>query len=141
MYATQGLVEALLGFAAEREPESVTIQLAVTPAGELETDLDPDTPVFTDFYLPEAGRSVTAVFGMDLSTPAGQTPGLFVSHPDGNLGITKRDDLKEVVFVAVPPWEPSSLAAFDRAGRKQELTLLDVDGPDRERDDWLVDEG
>ncbi|MCU4799602.1 hypothetical protein OB920_04350 [Halobacteria archaeon HArc-gm2] len=131
IYATRGLVETLLRMAEEADPDSVTISIAVTQASELpETDLPPETPVFTHFYMPSAGGSVNAVFGVDLGTPVGQTQGRFVSHPDGNLSLTKADDLHEVVFVAVPPWEEASLAAFDRRGDQQELELLDVEPPE-----------
>ncbi|MFB6178671.1 MAG: hypothetical protein ABEI77_02975 [Halorientalis sp.] len=128
---TRGLVETLLRFGRERDPESVTIALSVRPAGELDgVDLTDDTPVFTHFYLPSAAESVNAVFGMDLGTPTGQVQGRFVSHPSGALSISERDDLAEVVFVAVPPWERSSFAAFDRSGRRSELTVVDADLPD-----------
>lgn len=130
VYATRGLVRGLLEYAREREPESVTVALSVTPAGDLDgTVLDAETPVFTHFYLPDAGASVRAVFGMDLGTPPG-TPGRFLSHPTGELSVTRRDDLAEVVVVAVPPWDEASVAAFDRSGRRLELSLLDVEPPD-----------
>ena len=130
-YATAGLVEYLLDHAREREPQSVTVSLAVTPAGELDiTALPEETPVFTHFYVPEAGGSVNAVFGMDLGTPAGQTKGRFVSHPNGNLDVSKTDDLHAVVFVAIPPWDRESLAAFDRSGRRLTLEVLDVEPPE-----------
>ncbi|PSP82895.1 hypothetical protein BRC83_08440 [Halobacteriales archaeon QS_1_68_17] len=135
IYATRGLVDTLLRLAAERDPRSVTIPLAVTPAESLDGgDLQPGTPVFTHFYLPEAGGSVSAVFGMDLGTPAGQTQGLFVSHPDGDLSVSETDDLHEVVFVAVPPWESGSLSAFDRSGRRQSLELVDAAPPPDQAD-------
>lgn len=128
VYITRGLLEVLLDFGREADPESVTASLAVTHAGDLQgATVGPDTPVFTDFYLPEAGDSVTAVFGVDLSTPAGQTQGRFVSHPRGDKGISRTDDLHEVVFVAVPPWEPGDVQAFDRSGNRRDLTILDVD--------------
>jgi hypothetical protein len=131
LYATQGLVETLLRLAREREPDETTISLSVTPAGELpETGLDPETPVFTHFYLPSAGSSVNAVFGVDLGTPAGQTQGRFVSHPTGDLRLTKRDDFHEVIFIAVPPWDEDSIAAFDRTGTEHDLTVLDVEPPE-----------
>jgi hypothetical protein len=131
VYATRGLVKTLLRLASESEPSATTISLSVTPAGEIpEADLDPETPIFTHFYMPEAGGAVNAVFGVDLGTPVGQTQGRFVSHPQGELGISKRDDLHEVVFVAVPPWDEASLAAFDRAGRRQSLTVLDAEPPE-----------
>lgn len=130
IYATRGLVETLLRLASEREPESLTISLSVTPAGELaDADLDDDVPVFTHFYLPSAGESVSAVFGMDMGTPVGQTEGRFVSHPQGSLSVSETDDLHAVVFVAVPPWEGDCLAAFDRGGRRRELEVLDVEPP------------
>lgn len=131
VYVTRGLVETLLRLSREAEPDDVTISLAVTPAGEIpETELDPETPVFTDFYLPSAGGSVNAVFGMDLGTPAGQTQGRFVSHPGGYMGISKVDDLHEVIFVAVPPWDTDCFGAFDRAGRRKDVTILDVEPPE-----------
>jgi len=133
LYVTRGLVETLLRLASEQEPNSTTIPLSVTPAGDIpDADLSAETPVFTHFYMPEAGRSVSAVFGVDLGTPVGQTEGRFISHPEGDLRVSKRDDLHEVVFVAVPPWTDDALAAFDRSGREQELTILDVEPPEEQ---------
>ncbi|PSQ27011.1 hypothetical protein BRD03_08365 [Halobacteriales archaeon QS_9_68_17] len=131
MYATQGLVTVLLELARDAEPSSITAGLAVTPASDLDgaEDLPPDTPVFTDFYLPNSGESVTAVFGVDLSTPSRQTQGRFVSHPQGDLELSRTDDLHEAVFVAVPPWEEATLAAFDRRGRRRDLTVVDAEPP------------
>ena len=138
VYITAGLVEALLGFAREREPRSVTIGLSVTPARTLvppevsdaatDSALDAvpdDAPVFTHFYLPDAGGSVRAVFGMDLASP--RTQGRFISHPDGIRGLKQTDDLHEVVFVATPPWE--AVDAFDRHGGRFEVTVLDAEPP------------
>lgn len=87
-------------------------------------DLDPDEPVFTDLYLPSAGRSIDAVFGMDVSVPHGQAQGRFVSHPLGELSVSTTDDLHEVVLVAVPPWGRDDVAAFDRSGRRLELRIV-----------------
>ncbi len=130
-YATRGLAQTLLRMASESEPESTTVPLAVTRAGEIpDADLDPETPVFTHFYMPDAGASVNAVFGVDLGMPVGQTQGRFVSHPQGDLGVSTTDDLHEVVFVAVPPWDDESFAAFDHRGRRRELRLLDVEPPE-----------
>ena len=131
VYATRGLVESLLRTASDAAPDEVSISIAVTPAAELpEASLPPETPVFTHFYMPEAGGSVNFVFGVDLGTPAGQTQGRFVSHPDGELRVRQTDDFKELIFVAVPPWEPSSVAVFDRRGREKPLELLDVHPPE-----------
>lgn len=131
VYATHGLVDVLMEMAAEAEPEPVSVSLAVTSASELEGDvtLDPAVPVFTHFYPPNAGRSLSAVFGVDLSIPAGQTQGRFISHPQGKLEISQTDDLHEAMLVAVPPWDDDSLAAFDRSGRRQPLTILDAEPP------------
>jgi hypothetical protein len=133
-YVTRGLQRTLLRLAGEAEPESTTIPLSVTPAGEFgaDTGLDPETPVFTHFYMPDAGGSVSAVFGVDLGTPVGQTEGRFVSHPQGDLGVSKLDDLHEVVFVAVPPWDDDSFAAFDRRGVRGRVTVIDAEPPEEE---------
>lgn len=134
VHITRGLVEVLLDIAREADPSEVTASLAVSPAGDLvgpdAADLPPETDVFTDFYLPEAATSVSAVFGMDLSTPPGQTQGRFVSHPDGDLTVSRTDDLHEAVFVAVPPWEPDRIRAFDRRGRQRSLVVVDAHPPD-----------
>lgn len=128
LYITRGLVSVLLDYAHERDPESISIGLTVTKARALTDTADslaPDAPVFTHFYLPNTGESVNAVFGVDLSTP--RTQGRFVSHPNGNPDLTVTDDLHEIVFVAVPPWE--DLVAFDRSGRRQSMTVLDAEPP------------
>ncbi|MCU4718990.1 hypothetical protein [Halapricum hydrolyticum] len=130
-YITEGLLEYLLEYAGDRDPQSVTVSLDSTPAGELGVDdVDPETPVFTHVYLPQAGSSVNAVFGMDLGTPVGQTDGRFVSHPTGELSVSETDDLHAVVFVAVPPWDRESLAAFDRSGRRLPVEVLAVEPPE-----------
>jgi hypothetical protein len=127
---TRGLLTALLELAEDRDPSDVTVSLATTAAAELDAGLDDDRPVFTDMYLPDAGRSVTAVFGMDLSTPG--AAGRFRSHPDGNLALTKEDDLHEVVFVAVPPYEIDDVAAFTRSGKGLPMEIVDVEPPTEE---------
>jgi len=130
VHVTRGLLDILLEKAADRDPGTVTIELAVTPAGEFEDlDLPADTPVFTTFYLPGVGRSIEAVFGSNLATPSGEAPGLFVSHPEGRLALSQTDDLREVVFVAIPPWDRDSIAAFGRDGRRRELDILDAEPP------------
>lgn len=133
VHITRGLLEAILEVAEDRDPSSVTIALAVTPAGEFDADLDPETPVYTDMYLPNTGESVAAVFGMDLSTPG--AAGRFVSHPDGTLALTKTDDLHEVVFVGVPPYDPDCVAAFDRSGRVVAFDVVDAEPPHGELED------
>ncbi|WP_440989439.1 hypothetical protein [Haloarchaeobius baliensis] len=132
VHLTQGLLETLLDFAREADPEDVTVSLAATAAGDLDgaEDIPPETPVFTDFYLPDAGGSVSAVFGVDLGTPPGQTHGRFVSHATGELAVSREDDLHAVVFVAIPPWEPGNVGAFDRSGRRQEMHVVDAVPPE-----------
>jgi hypothetical protein len=131
VYVTRGLVDALLDMAADAEPEELSVVLAPTPAAEFDRDLgiEPETPVLTHFYLPEAGQSVAAVFGVDLGTPAGRGRARFVTHPQGPPRPTETDDFAAVVLVAVPPWDPGQIAAFDRAGSRLELTVLDADPP------------
>jgi len=131
IYLTEGLLETLLGLAAEKDPDSTTIPLAVTTAESLpDADLADETPVFTHFYLPNKGDALNAIFGVDLGRPAGQTPGMFVSHPTGELWLSKRDDLREVVIVAVPPWDRESFKVFDRAGDRLDFAVLDIEPPD-----------
>ncbi len=127
VYITEGLLTALLELAADRDPSSVTVSLTVTPTSDLDADLPPDRLVFTDMYLPDTGGSLTAVFGMDISTPS--AAGRFISHPDGTLALTKADDLHEIVFVAVPPYETENVAAFTRSGEGRPLDVVDVEPP------------
>jgi len=127
VYITRGLLTALLELAEDRDPASVTASLAVTEAADLGADLPAGASVFTDMYLPGTGGSVTAVFGMDLSTPG--AAGRFITHPDGTLKLTKADDLHEVVFVAVPPYRTDDVAAFDRSGSPLPVDVLDVEPP------------
>lgn len=136
IYVTSGLVDALLEMAENADPDDVTIGLATSTAGELSIGgLPPETPVFSDFYLPSSGGSVSAVFGVDLGTPLGQTQGRFVSHPLGDPALDRGDDLHAVVFVAIPPWDRDSIAAYDRRGRDQDLEILDVTPPGRSLED------
>jgi hypothetical protein len=127
VYITRGLLTALLEVAVDRDPSSVTVALAVSPAETLDADLPPESRVFTDMYLPDTGGSVSAVFGMDISTPS--AAGRFVSHPDGTLALTKADDLHEVVFVAASPYERAQVAAFDRAGERLGVEVVDAEPP------------
>ena len=136
VYITRALADVLLDLASDADPDRVTTGVSVTPAGELEgggVDVPSETPVFTDFYLPDPGNAVNAVFGVDLSTPARQAQGQFVSHPIRELEVTRRDDLAEVIFVAVPPWglDERSFAAFDRRGTRQPLDIIDASPPDQ----------
>ncbi|MCL9813127.1 hypothetical protein [Natranaeroarchaeum aerophilus] len=131
VFVTEGLVDALLEYAAQEDPESLSMALSITPAGDLEgaDDLDPDTPVFTDLYVPQQDRSVNAVFGMDFTIPPRQTQGRFLSHPDGTADVTREDDLHEVILVAVPPWERDDVRAFNRSGKQLSLDVLDAVPP------------
>ncbi|WP_049927709.1 hypothetical protein [Halopiger goleimassiliensis] len=133
VHITRALAEVLVDLAADSDPDRVTTGVSITPAGELEgaDGLPPETPVFTDFYFPTAGDALDAVFGIDLSTPARSAEGLFVSHPLRELSVTKRDDLAQVIFVAVPPWtlEEDSFGAFDRHGTRRPLEFVDAEPP------------
>lgn len=128
IHLTRDLVTVLLERARDAEPGAVSIQLAVERADELGIDaLDGKTPVFAAFYLPDAGRSVEAVFGMNVSVPPGQTPGIFVSHPSGPLEVRTDDELAERILVAVPPWTADDIAAFTRGGRRCRLEFHEAD--------------
>ena len=135
VFVTRGLVDVLVEFAADREPQQANVPLAATPAGDLAgddsrlTEIDDETPVITHFYLPDAAGSVNSVFGMDLGTPSGGAQARFVSHPTGPLGVSTEDDLAGVVLVATPPWEADTVAAFDRSGASVELVVLDAEPP------------
>lgn len=132
IHVTRGLLDVLLERAADADPDSVNVVLASTPAEQFEPalDVDDETPVLTHFYFPAAGQSVSAVFGIDLGTPAGRGRGRFLSHPGGRLALTSRDDLAGVVLVAVPPWTADDVAAFDRSGSQVEMSVLEATPPE-----------
>jgi hypothetical protein len=131
VYATGGLLDVLLELARDAEPRSANVSLVAVSAGELRgvtadgaigpEDLETGTPVFAEFYFPDAGEALTRVFGVDLATPAGQTQGRFLSHPRGDPEVSLTDDLHAVVLVAVPPWESGNVRAYDRSGRRLRL--------------------
>lgn len=127
---TTDLLEALCELSADRDPDSVAVPLAATPASDLDVDIADGFPVFTHFYHPSTGRSVRAVFGVDLGIPARTTPGIFLSHPDGRRAVTRADELREVVLVSTPPWKPTDVAAFDRQGRRRPLHRFDITVPE-----------
>ena len=133
VYVTSGLVEVLLDLAADAEPEPVNVVLASSAAaglsfeGDRPAELADDDAVLTHFYLPDAGQSVRAVFGVDLGTPAGRGRARFLSHPQGPRELTERDDFAAVVLLAVPPWD--SLVAFDRSGARLDVEVLDAAPP------------
>ncbi|MFB6267304.1 MAG: hypothetical protein ABEI31_06575 [Halodesulfurarchaeum sp.] len=136
---TGPLLDVLLELSADADPKPITVSLAVTRAGDLDptsaegrplSGLDPDVPVFSDFYFPAAGDAVNKVFGIDLGTPVGQIQGRFLSHPMGDPDVTTRDDLASRMLVAVPPWERSAVTAFDRGGRKLCLDVVAASAPD-----------
>ncbi|MFB6069054.1 MAG: hypothetical protein ABEJ90_03910 [Halobacterium sp.] len=138
VYATRALVDVLCELAADADPDEVSVRLAATPARDLDSadgapaNLDPGTPVLSDFYFPEAGGALTSVFGVDLATPTGQTAGRFVSHPGGDPGVAVTDDLHARLLVAVPPWTPSTVRAYDRNGGRRDFVLVDAAPPERE---------
>jgi hypothetical protein len=131
VYATRGLIEVLLDRAPEVEPSRMNTVLDATPAEAFDTDLGlaPSTPVLTHLYLPAAGQAVSDVFGVDLGTPAGRGRARFLTHPQGPPELTRRDDLAGVVLLAVPPWTVPSVTAFDRRGRRLDLTVVDAEPP------------
>ncbi|MFD1643877.1 hypothetical protein [Halohasta litorea] len=132
VFVTRPLLDALLEYAAEAEPETLSMRLATTPADRLNAPVDAASsmPVFTHLYLPREPNAVGSVFGVDLHVPAGRTHGRFLTHPQSGPQLTKRDDLSEVVFVAVPPWETDSVSVFDRAGRRHPLRVVDAVPPE-----------
>lgn len=151
VYATRALVDVLCELAADADPNQISVRLVATPAGALEpveaesadadsagvrhaasTDLDPGTPVLSDFYFPDAGESITNVFGVDLATPTGQTAGRFVSHPIGNQDVSITDDLHAQLLVAIPPWDATEVRAYDRNGSRRDLVLVAAETPEPE---------
>jgi hypothetical protein len=128
VYATRGLVDALLELASDRDPDSLSVALAATPAGDW-APLAPETQILTDFYLPETGGSVSAVFGMDLATP--KAAGRFLTHPDGDPRLRQTDTFHQVLIVAIPPYDRDSVYVYDRSGRERPLELVDAEPPER----------
>lgn len=135
VWVTRGLLEGLLSLARDADPRSISADLAATSAGDLkgvdDIDIDPQTAVFSHFYFPSAGDSNTAVFGVDLSVPAGRTGGRFISHPNGDPELTERDPIRAVTVVGVPPWAIGDVRAFDRRKRRA-LRVVDGEPPDEE---------
>lgn len=140
LFVTGPLLDVLLELARDADPRPANVQLiesdvaALEPisAGETQvqlTDVPADEPVFSDFYFPDVGRALNFVFGVDLGTPAGTTQGRFLSHPDGDPGLTVRDDLHAVVLVAVPPWTPENVVAYAPDGTRRELRLVAAGTP------------
>lgn len=133
IYATHSLLRVLCDLAEDADPRPVTVALASTPASDLDSadgpglplsDLDPDSEVLSDFYFPDVGDAVNRVFGVDLNTPPGQTTARFLSHPKGDPTISLTDDLHARVLVAVPPWTPDDVRAYDRRGRRLSLVVV-----------------
>lgn len=156
---TRPLLSVLLELAADADPRSVNVLLVATAAGDLDADaegssidpgpdghwsgadtgtevplsgLEPETPVYSDFYFPDVGNAVRNVFGVDLGTPPGQAHGRFLSHPTGDPEMSVRDDLHAVVLVAIPPWEPENVSAYDRRSRRCPLDVVAAGTPERE---------
>lgn len=140
VYATRPLVEALCAIAADAEPRPLTVSLATSRPADLAASDGPGTPladvpadaaVFSDFYFPGAASSISAVFGVDLGTPAGGTKGRFLAHPRGEREPTLTDDLAARLLVAVPPWTTEDVRAYDRRGRRR-LVLVAADAPEED---------
>jgi len=87
-------------------------------------------PVVTHFTPAGVGGSVNAVFGGYRDARRTRRGARFISHPNGFLGVSKRDDLAAVVLVAVPPYDDDDAVAFDRAGNGIELAVLDAAPPE-----------
>jgi hypothetical protein len=136
IHVTTGLLDVLLDMSEAAEPDPVSVVLTPTPAGEFDADLgiEAETPVLTHFYLPDAGQSVTAVFGLDLSTPAGRGRARFHAHPQGPREPTKRDDFAAAVLVAVPPWDRTTVRAYDRSGTRLAVREVDAVPPEETLD-------
>lgn len=153
IYITRPLLTVLLEIAGDAAPNSANVYLVNSAAGDLEPlsaldreppaegqsarsvplqELAPDTPVFSDFYFPDVGNSLDFVFGVDLGTPAGQSHGRFLSHPDGLPELSVRDDLHATVLVAVPPWEPANVDAYDRDSTPRDLGIVAAGTPDKD---------
>ena len=154
LYITRPLLSVLLEIAGDAEPNPANVYLVASAAGDLEppsaapaetqsgsgsnresapiplAELDADTPVYSDFYFPDVGNALDFVFGVDLGTPAGQSQGRFLSHPDGNPDLTVRDDLHAVVLIAVPPWQAGNVWAYDRDSTRRELLVVGAETPD-----------
>ncbi len=158
IYITRPLLAVLLELAADAEPNPANVYLVASAAADLEplpdeveddpgagdyshrptprtvAEIDPGTPVYSDFYFPDVGNSLNFVFGVDLGMPAGQSQGRFLSHPDGNPELTVRDDLHATVLVAVPPWKPANVSAYDRDSTPRDLAIVAAGTPDRDFD-------
>lgn len=160
LYITRPLLSVLLEIAVDTEPNPANVYLVASAAGDLEEqsadlneeplsesrlgretpetpllDLDADTPVYSDFYFPDVGNALDFVFGVDLGTPAGQSQGRFLSHPDGNPDLTVRDDLHASVLVAVPPWKAGNVWAYDRDSTRRDLTIVAAETPAQQFDE------
>lgn len=132
MYVVAGLLDVLLALADEHDPEPFLADLGTTQADNLrlDSDLDPGIDVYTHFYLPDAGAPVSDVFGLDLGTSPGQTDGRFISHPQGDLRVRSTDELHQILLIAIPPYDRSSVHAFDRTGARLPLEVLDIELPE-----------
>jgi len=156
---TRPLLSVLLELAEDADPRQVNVLLVATPASDLVAqgdapsgaehgagsgrtvesvpdlalaDLDPETPVYSDFYFPDVGNAVRNVFGIDLGTPPGQAHGRFLSHPEGDPEMSVRDDLHAVVLVGVPPWTAESVTAYDRRSRRCPLEIVAAGAEERD---------
>ncbi|WP_188974667.1 MPN domain-containing protein [Halocalculus aciditolerans] len=144
VFVARPLLDVLLEFGSDTDPQRLSVALATEDARDLVpsaasttsdvalADLDSDQSVYAEFFLPDAGRSVENVFGVNLSTPPGRTRGRFVTHPDGNPDLAATDDLSVRVLVATPPYDVENVRAYDRSGRRIELVVVAADAPDEE---------
>jgi hypothetical protein len=141
LWITDALLAVLLELAADAEPRPANVLLLASAPADLEPlpndglaleSVPADVRVLSDFYFPEVGNAVKNVFGVDLATPAGQSHGRFLSHPMGDPSLSVTDDLHANVLVAVPPWTPENVSAYDRWGTRLVLKRVAASSPDVE---------
>jgi len=142
LYVTEDLLSVLLDFAADSDPEAVSIALKTTPAADLDWPTQPgrdepppaETEVFSGFYFPTECGALEAVFGMELGIPTTRTGGRFLSHPSGSLELSVTDDLHSTLLLCVPPYETETVVAYSRSGTRLEIVELDATVPEQPLD-------
>jgi len=126
---TEELATVLLDTASRKEPADASILLFTADDNELREyapELEGKT-VFVGFYSPDAGQSISSVFGVDLSVPNGAADGRFISHPNGDSSVKMEDDLHSIIFIGVPPWDTlgDNIRAYTRKGEELEIQFIE----------------